>query len=211
MYNKQVWHDRKHQVEVYRNDSGEVIGTIISFRKGICLINPRPDILIALYQEAKIRRIGSVNSVLLTDRRPEFVRGLCTFLGYSRKLKRGKPLSVRIVAEDRSANSFIDSCCMQIMQGGSRFAFDLDMLDTNATYELGDAVISVERAGSGSDAQFLCIQTSSCRIDYYDERHSKPSHTLLEGVGPDVAVRAVQLPVYPETVAVRGVGITAFA
>ncbi len=211
MYNKQVWHDRKHQVEVFRNDAGEVIGTIISFRKGICLINPHPDVLIALYQEAKIRRIGSVNTIILTDRRPEFVRGLCTFLGYSRTLKRGKPLSVRIVSDDRSTRAFIDSCCMQIMRGGSRFSFDLDTIDPGESYILGDAVITAEHYTSDNNARFLCVRTSNRRIDYYDERHTAQSYGLLDGEEPDVAVRAVQLPLLPETVAVRNETLVAHA
>ena len=213
MYSKQVWHDRKHQVEIYRGEAGEVIGTIVSFRKGICLINPRPDILIALYQEAKIRRIGSVNTILLTDRRPEFVRGLCTFLGYSRKLNRGKPLSVRLLAEDAGAQSFVDSCCMQILRGGSRFEFDLAGLSGEETLELGDAVITVEQVDRDGESlpPFLCIRTSERRIDYYDERYREVESIELGGSGPDVAIRAAELPLYRDHAASRPVGIVARA
>lgn len=200
MFGKQVWHDRRHQVEVFRNEDGEVIGTIVSFRKGICLINPRPDILVALYQEAKIRRISSVNAIILTESRPEFVRGLCTFLGYSRELRRRKDLEVRVVVENPRSSSFINSCCMQIMRSGSRFDLDLDHLTGEREYRLGDGTIRVRRSlpdDLRTAMPFVEIATGERVIHYYDERFREQdvASESTESV-PDVVVRAASIPQY---------------
>lgn len=203
MFSKQVWHDRKHQVEVFRNQEGEVIGTIVSFRKGICLINPRPDVLIALYQEAKIRRISSVNAIVLTESRPEFVRGLCTFLGYSRELKRRKVLDVRVVVENPRATSFINSCCMQIMKSGSKFDLDLGHLSGDAEHHIGDGAIRVRRTVAGPEQTsmpFVEIQTGERTIHYFDERFREQEIVSADGVEPDVAVRAAQIPQYRQVI-----------
>lgn len=203
MFSKQVWHDRKHQVEVFRNQEGEVIGTIVSFRKGICLINPRPDILIALYQEAKIRRISSVNTIVLTESRPEFVRGLCTFLGYSRELKRRKVLGVRMVVENPRATSFINSCCMQIMKSGSQFDLDLGHLTGDADHRLGDGIIRVRRTAADAEQTampFVEIRTGERTIHYFDERFRDCDVASADGFEPDVAIRAAQIPLYRQVI-----------
>lgn len=203
MFNKQVWHDRKQQVEVFRNGAGDVIGTIVSFRKGICLINPLPEVLIALYQESKIRRIQSINAILLTDRRPDLVRGLCTFLGYSRQLKRAKNLDVRLMSDDRGAANFLNSCCMQIMKSGSKFTLDLAYLGTGSRYFLGDATIHsvpLHEVSGGSPPPMLEIATAGMTLHYYDERFTEESYRPLTGEKPDVSVRAVQVPQYSQIV-----------
>ncbi len=53
MFSKQVWHDRKHQAEVFVTQEGVVSGTILSWKRGVCLVNPRPEVLVALYQGSK--------------------------------------------------------------------------------------------------------------------------------------------------------------
>ncbi len=171
MFSKQVWHDRRHQIEVFRNEAGCVIGTIASCRRGIVLINPRTDILVALYQEAKIRRIASINTVVLTTTSPEHVRGLCGFLGYSRELTRRKQLEVRFADNPlRPATPFINSCCMQLMTSATRFALDLGAIVPNGSaYVIGDAELRL-RSIPNENAEVLDIRTPDRRIVFADDR-----------------------------------------
>lgn len=197
MYSKQVWHDRRHQIELFRNSDAEMIGTIVSFRKGICLVDPTSDILVALYQEAKIRRIGSINGVVLTSTSPERIRGLCTFLSYSRELRRKKRLDVRFLENPaRASADFINSCCMQLMRRGSKFELDLAKVDERHPYLLGEGRIApIEPYGDRSVRQTLEIRTRDRRILFVDDRLPRSADlSETSGKSPDVVVRTGSSP-----------------
>ena len=198
MFSKQVWHDRKHQAEVFVNEEGVVSGAIISFRKGICLVNPRPEILIALYQEAKIKRILSINAVVLTDSSPEFVRGLCTLIGYSRELRRKKPLKVFVNAVGRLSPMFVNSCCAQLMSRQSLFDLKIKAVPPGKSFEVGDAELRfrlMQRNSAQRANPMLEVETTDRLLHFYDESftdeldlYADPSQRQ-----PDIAIRSVQL------------------
>ena len=110
MFSKHVWHDRNHQAEVFITGSGAIGGTIVAYKGAVCVINPRPEILTALYQEAKIKRILSIKYVILTDNTIEFTRGLCALVGYSRGLRRKSPLKIITRDDTRISTDFLSSC-----------------------------------------------------------------------------------------------------
>src|SRR5512133_3890131 len=107
MFSKHVWFDRTHAVEVYIGPDGIVSGTVVAYEGAVCLINPRPEVLTALYQEAKLRRILSVRAIVITDNRIDFTRGLCSFVSYSRGLRRRLPLTIVIRKEARISSDFL--------------------------------------------------------------------------------------------------------
>ncbi len=200
MFSKQVWHDRKHQAEVFVNEEGVVSGAIISFRKGICLVNPRPEILIALYQEAKIKRILSINAVVLTDSSPEFVRGLCTLISYSRELRRRKPLDIFVTAEGRRSPMFVNSCCAQLMTRQSLFDLDIHAVPTGKTFSVGEGELRFHslRYPNTIGNPMLEVMTTERTIHFYDESCTEEldSYDHLPESVPDIVIRSVQLSQY---------------
>lgn len=196
MYSKQVWHDRRHQLEVFVNDEGAISGVIISTKRGICLINPRPEILIALYQEAKIKRILSINAIILTQSTPEIVRGLCTFLGYSRKLRRRKALDVYVHEAGDRERSFVDSCCMQLMSHDRLFEFTIHKAKAGSPFAIGEGRLQFDLLDGGSRtlSPRLTLRTDTRRFEYYDETFVSDVIDSGEEGKPDLIVRAIQLP-----------------
>ncbi|MCB0711194.1 MAG: hypothetical protein KDD67_02570 [Ignavibacteriae bacterium] len=197
MFSKQVWHDRKHQAEVFVNEEGVVSGSILSFKKGICLVNPRPEILIALYQEAKIKRILSINAVVLTDSSPEFVRGLCTLISYSRELRRRKPLTVYVTAEGRRSPMFVNSCCAQLMTQQSLFDLEIVTLPTGKSTQIGEASLKFHslRNTKAVSNPMLEIATAERTIHFYDETCTEELDMYKDRPDsePDIIIRSVQL------------------
>ena len=204
MFSKQVWHDRKHQAEVFVNSEGVVSGTILSWKKGMCLVNPRPEVLVALYQEAKIKRILGVNAVVLTSHAPEFVRGLCTLIAYSRELRRKKPLTVYIRSDGAVSPVFLNSCCAQLMRQCSQFDLDIVPVALEHEFEVGEGILRYRLTESDARTPYLELRTGDRRIHFYDESfHEEPHECVGEQEAPDIAIRTVQLPQYRQIIPTR--------
>lgn len=205
MFSKQVWHDRRHKAEVFVNEEGAVSGTILSYKHGVCLVNPRPEVLVALYQEAKIKRILGVNAVILTDHSPEFVRGLCTLITYSRELRRRKPLNVYVRAEGTVSPVFLNSCCARLMRERSQFDLNIIPVHIATPFSVGDATLQYARPTPGAQVRrnsaYLELRTGDRLVHYYDESfNGDMSEYELGGEAPDIAIRAVQLPQYRQII-----------
>lgn len=202
MFSKQVWHDRKHQAEVFVNEEGVVSGTIIAYKRGVCLVNPRPAVLVALYQEAKIKRILGVNAVVLTDHSPEFVRGLCTLITYSRELRRRKPLDVYVRSDGVISPVFLNSCCAQLMQECSQFDLNIRTVDMGTPFSVGDAELRYARHEGRPTSAILEIRTQDRLLHFYDESFQEELdvYTPKDVDSPDIAIRAVQLPQYRQII-----------
>ena len=204
MFSKQVWHDRKHQAEVFVNQEGVVSGTILSWKRAVCLVNPRPQVLVALYQEAKIKRILGVNAVVLTDHSPEFVRGLCTLIAYSRELRRKKPLNVFVRSDGPVSPVFLNSCCAQLMRQRSQFELNIVPVPSKSSFQIGEGELQYLPTNAGARTSFLELRTADRLIHFYDEDCREE---LEEYVGdaetPDIAIRAVQLPQYSQIIPAR--------
>jgi len=202
MFSKQVWHDRRHQAEVFVNEEGIVSGTIIAYKRGVCLVNPRPAVLIALYQEAKIKRILGVNAVVLTDHSPEFVRGLCTLITYSRELRRRKPLDVYVRADSAISPVFLNSCCAQLMRECSQFDLNIMPVSMETPFNIGEAELSYKAHGEDRGSAILQIRTQDRLVHFYDEsfREELEAYTPEKSDAPDIAIRAVQLPQYRQII-----------
>lgn len=203
MFSKQVWHDRKHQAEVFVNGEGVVSGTILSYKRGVCLVNPRPEVLVALYQEAKIKRILGVNAVVLTDNAPEFVRGLCTLITYSREFRRRKPLTVYVRADSIISPMFLNSCCAQLMRERTQFDLNIISVPVAESFTVGDATLQylLPENSPRRSRPYLELRTLDRLIHYYDESYlGEMTDYTIAGEAPDVAVRAVQLSQYRQIV-----------
>ncbi len=207
MFSKQVWHDRKHQVEVFITEEGVISGTIIAYKGGVCLINPRPEVLIALYQEAKIKRILGVNAVLLTDNTPAFTRGLCALVSYSRGLRRRRPLSVVTRSDTKISTDFLNSCCARLLED-SAFDVDITTLKRGETLSQGEGrvrYIGLPGIEANTANPYLEVVTRTKTIQYYDESHTgqfDDTH-VVNSVNPDLVIRATELPRYSQVVRER--------
>lgn len=205
MFSKQVWHDRKHQAEVFVNGEGMVSGTILSYKRGVCLVNPRPEVLVALYQEAKIKRILGVNAVVLTDHSPEFVRGLCTLIAYSRELRRRKPLTVYVRADGVISPVFLNSCCAQLMRERTQFELNIVPVPVAIPFGVGEASLRYMLPENSPHPRrsrpYLELRTGDRAIHYYDESYAgEMTDYAIGGEAPDIAIRAVQLPQYRQII-----------
>ncbi len=208
MFSKHVWYDRKHQAEVYITDEGVISGTLVAYEGAVCVVNPRPEILMALYQEAKIRRILSVKGVILTDNKMEFTRGLCAFVNYSRGLRRRSPLTVITREGAQVANNFLSSCCSRLLGESPQFDVSFARVGQEQSYQMGrGSVRFVEPSGDqGEGNPLLVIATEKERtLHFYDESHRTTSDTdLFPGLPrPNVVIRAGKLPAYSRHVLER--------
>ncbi len=208
MFSKHVWHDRKHQAEVYITDDGVISGTLVAYDGAVCVINPRPEILIALYQEAKIRRILSVKGVILTENKIEFTRGLCAFVNYSRGLRRRSPLTIISREGTQIGNDFLSSCCSKLLGDSPQFDVAFARLRPQDSYRLGrGSVRFVEpTAGLAGTNPLLVVSTEKEKtLYYYDESHQEgfTAEQLPHVPRPDVVIRAGKLPAYSRHVLER--------
>ncbi len=200
MFSKHVWHDRRHQAEVFINDDGEVSGTIVAYKGAVCLINPRPEILTALYQEAKIRRILAVRAVILTDSRMEFTRGLCALVGYSRGLRRRRPLEILTSTDVDISYDFLNSCCARLLGDTAPFDVEIRKLRNVQRHQVGDGAVCFVRLPAsqrGGDANpYVVIETSERTMHYYDETHRGEFDDVHDArtARPHLVVRAQEMP-----------------
>jgi hypothetical protein len=195
MFSKHVWYDRQHQAEVFMTDAGVISGTIVAYKGAVSVINPRPEILIALYQEAKIKRILSLKAVLLTDNTIEFTRGLCALVNYSRGLRRRSPLVVVTRDDSRISTDFLNSCCSRLLEDS---AFDLEIVPLSAgeSREIGKGSVRFRRSAGreGVALPYLEVATEHRRLHYFDESHHGPLDGHAEEDGkPNVIIRAAAL------------------
>jgi hypothetical protein len=198
MFTKHVWYDRKHQAEVFITDEGVISGTIVAYQGAVSIVNPRQEILAALYQEAKIKRILSLRTVILTDNTIEFARGLCSLLNYSRGLRRKTPLTVITRDDSRVAREFITSCCSPVV-GGSSFEVNVVALKIGEQYELGIGTIGFINDGEQRNP-LLVVKTGERTLHYLDESHNgAPDESqVISSERPNVVIRAAELPKYAE-------------
>lgn len=195
MFSKHVWYDRQHQAEVFITDSGTISGTIVAFKGAVCVVNPRPEVLTALYQEAKIRRILSLKAVILTDNTIEFTRGLCALVNYSRGLRRRSPLLVLTRDDSRISTDFLNSCCSRLLEDS---AFDLNIvpLATGQRHEIGKGGVRFLRLPDQDQgiSPYLEIATENRTLHYYDESHHGPfDDQVIREPRPNVVIRAAAL------------------
>lgn len=193
MFSKHVWYDRKHQAEVYTTAEGVLSGTLVAYDGAVALVNPRPEILLALYQEAKIRRILGVRAVVLTADSMDFTRGLCAFVNYCRGLRRRSALEI-ISHEGASISmDFLSSCCAKLW-GDSEFEVRLSLLAPNEPKKVGAGHVRFVASEPGG-AQYLEVTTLKGRtLHYYDERHAGPVEPTADASRPNVVIRAARVP-----------------
>lgn len=196
MFSKHVWHDRKHQAEVYATQDGVLSGTLVAYEGAVCAVNPRPEVLLALYQEAKIKKILAVKAVILTNDSIEFTRGLCAFVNYCRGLRRRSPLAIISRAGTAVTGDFLNSCCSRLW-GDSEFDLSFTQLGAGDSIEVGKGTVSFQ-AADGDAAPYLAISTEKGRLlHYYDESHRGSVHDeTADTVRPNVVIRAAQVPGY---------------
>ncbi|HVZ41013.1 MAG TPA: hypothetical protein VHI13_17155 [Candidatus Kapabacteria bacterium] len=196
MFSKHVWHDRRHQAEVFATEEGAISGTMIAYEGAVTMINPRPEILLALYQEGKIKRILAVKAVILTSDAIEVTRGLCAFVNYCRGLRRRSPLTIVAPAGTTISMEFLDSCCA-LLWGASDFEIRIAHLAPEERLPLGKGWLRF-RAGA-EERPYLIVGTEKGRtLHYYDESHAGPVSPSDETghERPNVTIRAAQVPSY---------------
>ena len=200
MFSKHVWYDRKHQAEVFITDEGVISGTIVAYEGAICVINPRPEVLLALYQEAKIKRILGVKAVILTSDSIDFTRGLCAFVNYSRGLRRRSPLTIIARSDSNVSPDFLSSCCARLW-GDSQFDVQFARLRTGDELTVGKGRIRFDRCREG-EAPHLVMHTEKDRtLHYYDEAHGETFDAApRDGEKPNLVIRAADLPGYLRSV-----------
>ncbi len=195
MFSKHVWYDRRHQAEVFINEAGTISGTIVAYKGAVSVINPRPEILTALYQEAKIKRILGIKAVIMTDNTIEFTRGLCALVNYSRGLRRRSPLQVITRDDSRISTDFLNSCCSRLLEDS---AFDLDIVALGAgeSRQVGQGSVSFVRdRETAEESPCLVVATDQRTLHYYDESHRgalDPERPSPLG-RPNVVIRAAAL------------------
>ena len=201
MFSKHVWYDRRHQAEVFTTDEGVISGTIVAYEGAVFVINPRPEILLALYQEAKIKRILGVKGVILTNDSIDFTRGLCAFVNYSRGLRRRSPLTIITLSDTEIATDFLSSCCARLW-GDSEFEVEFAKLASGESYRIGKGTLSFvkPKKGKAGISPYLVVQTDLDRtLHYYDESYSEALDDSQRDRGakkPNVVIRAAELPSY---------------
>jgi hypothetical protein len=209
MFSKHVWYDRKHQAEVFITDEGVISGTIVAYEGAISVINPRPEVLLALYQEAKIKRILGVKAVILTSDSIDFTRGLCAFVNYSRGLRRRSPLTIIARSDSRVSPDFLSrvspdflsSCCARLW-GDSQFDVQFAHLRPGDEFALGKGRLRFDRT-SDDESPHLVMHTEKDRtLHYYDESHSETFAHAADTAGekPNLVIRAADLPGYLKSV-----------
>jgi hypothetical protein len=198
MFSKHVWYDRKHQAEVFITTEGVVSGTILAHRGSVCVVNPRPEILSALYQEAKIKRILSLKTIILTDNTIDYARGLCALLNYSRGLRRHSPLTVVARADTRISTDFLTSCCSKLLNDSAHFKVTIERIQTGDTCSLGEGTASFERMKEDDLERNprLVVRTDQCVLHYLDETHSGASEesAIISADRPNVVIRTAEIP-----------------
>ncbi len=199
MFSKHVWYDRQHQAEIFSTREGVMSGTIVAYEGAVCMINPRPEILLALYQEAKIRRILAVKAVVLTSDSIEFTRGLCAFVNYCRGLRRRSAVTIISRTGNTVSTDFLSSCCSKLW-GDSQFDVNFQQLDTNQQFTLGKGTLRFTATSAADDSTaLLSIATAKGRVlHYYDELHRDAPDTShrADDERPNVVIRAATLPNY---------------
>jgi hypothetical protein len=199
MFSKHVWYNRRHQAEVFITDEGVVSGTIVAYEGTVFLVNPRPDILLALYQEAKLKRILSLKGVVLTNATVELTRGLCALLNYSRGLRRRAPLNVITRTGTDLSHEVLTKCCTPL-RGAATYDVRLTTLCEGERYPMGKGVVHFEGATQGvaGEHPYLIVSTErDCTLHYFDESHSGIMSLPQEVEGlkkPDLIIRAAELP-----------------
>jgi hypothetical protein len=204
MFSKHVWFDRKHQAEVFITDEGVISGTIVAYQGAVCLINPRPEILTALYSEAKIKRILSIKAVILTDNTMEYTRGLCALVAYSRGLRRRTPLTVITRNDTAISRDFLNSCCSQLLND-SHFDVTVESVEVGEPHELGVGRILYERVPGSETNPYLVMSTGKRTLHYFDETHRGPfDDTHASRLSrPNVVIRAAGLLASPARIIER--------
>lgn len=196
MFSKHVWYDRKHQAEVFISSEGQISGTIVAYEGAVSVINPRPEILVALYQEAKIKRILGVKAVVLTNDSIDFTRGLCAFVNYSRGLRRRTPLTIIAPSGTNVSPDFLSSACSKLW-GDSAFDVIFVRLQIGDEFMLGKGNILYDQVDD--NRPHLVVRTDRDRsLHYYDEAHTgtfaDPSGSTVGK--PNLVIRAADLPGY---------------
>jgi len=197
MFGKQVWYDTRHRTEVIVSDNQEVIGTIVAYEGAVLVVNPRAEILSALYQESRLKRLLGLKGVVLTSTSVENGRGICALVNYSRVLRRTAPLALITLERDPyTTRDFISRCCEHLFVH-SGFELDRVRLRPNVVGAIGKGEITFVPA---ADAGFvLQISTAAGRvIHYYDD--SIPVNERDRSVGqriPDLVVRAAEFSMRP--------------
>jgi hypothetical protein len=193
MFSKHVWFDRAHLAEVYLDHNGLVSGTIVAFKGAVCLINPRPEVLTALYQEARLRRILGIGAVIITEPRMDYTRGLCSLVGYSRGLRRNAPLAIISRKDARLSPDFLSSCTR--ITEPSAFPVEIVTLTNGHAQPLGDGSVRFHRVPGETGNPCLVLRTPERTIHYYDETHHGEITDLANGRGarPDAIIRAADL------------------
>lgn len=207
MFSKHVWYDRKHQAEVYITDEGVISGTLVAYQGAVCVINPRPEILLALYQEAKIKRILAVKGVILTGNHMDFTRGLCAFVNYSRGLRRRSPLTIITREGAHVSNDFLSSCCSKLLGDTPQFDVNFAHVTPVSPYRLGNGSVRFIAPPEDSRANhFLEISTDKERtLHYFDETYRDAVDNAASSIHPkpNVVIRAGVLPAYSKQILER--------
>lgn len=164
MFNKHVWSNRRHKIEVFLCNT-EVIGSIVNFESNIILVNPKSEILSALYSEGKIKNINSINTILLTNKSIECSRGLCSVMNYFKVMRRRKVLTV-ITRNDAYAIS-MNNWCLK-MFSGSIFPTKFVTLKINKNFIYNDLNLSFKNYESAIDKIFLKISSKVHNLYYLD-------------------------------------------
>ncbi len=199
MFSKHVWYDRKHQVEVFLTDDGAISGTIVAYEGAVSVINPRPEILTALYQEAKLKRILSLKGIILTDNTIDYTRGVCALVSYSRGLRRRTPLSIVTRSDALISTDVLNRCCAQLL-GDALFEVKIESLNYKQEHRLGSGTIrfavAKQERFTPTSRPILVLQTDKKTIHYLDESHTdaKVEHHDPEIPGPSVIIRAAEFP-----------------
>lgn len=195
MFSKHVWYDRRHQAEVFLTDDGAISGTIVAYEGAVSVINPRPEILTALYQEAKLKRILSLKGILLTDNTIDYTRGLCALVSYSRGLRRRTPLTIVTRHDTGISPDVLNRCCSQLL-GDALFEVRMVPLGYGQSHQLGTGTISFVKPEGSAVNPVLVMKTSRCALHYLDETHvgAPAEWSTVSSERPNVVIRAAELP-----------------
>ena len=134
---------RSKRETITRVMSGDLlVGTLVARDNETCVVDPRPELLCALFKGGHPNRILDIDAVVITDDDVEVTRGLCTLVAYLRGLKRTSALPVLVRNDAGICTTFLRSCCERLVENAT-FRVSVDAIDTAKPIRVGDATMTV--------------------------------------------------------------------
>lgn len=190
MFTKRVWFDKRHLAEVFLMDDTTTIGTIVAYEGTVFLINPVSEMLSALYQESRLKRILGIRGILLTSASVAYARGVCALVNYSRVLSRRTPISIMMPFDEttQSGVEFISRCCRNLVTS-AQFELSLSRLAFGESGDMGKGEVVFLKEDLGG--RLLRIRADrGWTLHYHDgDNYASTGQPSAGTDRPDVVIR----------------------